>query len=281
MKKLKVLLITTLAVMSTFSFVMIVYATLANQDGLYVDVTTNKDNYSVNEDIEVTIKLENRNNYAVENISIEGIIPEGLNLKSGQDNKQVESLEANESIELSFTAIKDEETERQTEIETDEGTEKETDEQTERQTEKVTEKQTEQQTEKTTEKQTERQTEKVTEKQTEQQTEKITEKQTERQTEKVIVDKRIKVKSIKLNKKKITLKRKQSIKLKATIKPKNATNKKIKWTSSNKKVVKVNSKGKITALRKGRAKIYAKAKDGSGKKAVCIVTVKNVVKKKK
>jgi len=269
MKKLKVLLITTLAVMSTFSFVMIVYATLANQDGLYVDVTTNKDNYSVNEDIEVTIKLENRNNYAVENISIEGIIPEGLNLKSGQDNKQVESLEANESIELSFTAIKDEETERQTEIETEEGTEKETEEQTE------------QQTEKTTEKQTERQTEKVTEEQTEQQTEKITEKQTERQTEKVIVDKKIKVKSIKLNKKKITLKRKQSIKLKATIKPKNATNKKIKWTSSNKKVVKVNSKGKITALRKGRAKIYAKAKDGSGKKAVCIVTVKNVVKKKK
>jgi len=257
MKKLKVLLITTLAVMSTFSFVMIVYATLANQDGLYVDVTTNKDNYSVNEDIEVTIKLENRNNYPVENISIDGIIPEGLNLKSGQDNKQVESLEANESIELSFTAIKDEETERQTEIETEEGTEKETEEQTERQTEKVTEKQTEQQTEK------------------------ITEKQTERQTEKVIVDKKIKVKSIKLNKKKITLKRKQSIKLKATIKPKNATNKKIKWTSSNKKVVKVNSKGKITALRKGRAKIYAKAKDGSGKKVVCIVTVKNVVKKKK
>lgn len=48
------------------------------------------------------------------------------------------------------------------------------------------------------------------------------------------------------------------------------TKKKIKWSSSNKKVVKVNKKGKITALRKGSA--IVKARKGN-KKYVCKVKV--------
>ncbi|MCI5806980.1 MAG: Ig-like domain-containing protein, partial [Clostridium sp.] len=48
------------------------------------------------------------------------------------------------------------------------------------------------------------------------------------------------------------------------------TKKKVRWTSSNKKIVKVNKKGKITALRKGSATITAK----TGKKRyVCKVKV--------
>jgi len=203
-KRRKLLTVFLFMAVSVFSIGLIVYASSLEQDGLYAEITTNKNSYSVNEDIKITIKLENRNDYAVENISIDGIIPKDLTLKSGQANKQVARLEPKQKVELSFTAIK-----------------------------------------------------------------------------KATVNRKIKVKSIKLNKKKITLKPKQSKKLKATVKPKNATNKKIKWTSSNRKVVKVNSKGKITALKKGKVKIYAKAKDGSGKKAVCTVTVKKAVKKKK
>lgn len=58
---------------------------------------------------------------------------------------------------------------------------------------------------------------------------------------------------IKLNKKKIVLNVGQSTTLKLK-----GTSKKIKWTSSNKKVAKVSSKGKVTAKKAGTAKITAK-----------------------
>ena len=91
--------------------------------------------------------------------------------------------------------------------------------------------------------------------------------------------KKIKVKKIKLNKTRYTLYKGKSFTLKATVTPKNATNKKIKWTSSKTRVATVNSKGKVTAKGPGTATITAKARDGSGKKAKCKVTVKVRVKK--
>ena len=65
--------------------------------------------------------------------------------------------------------------------------------------------------------------------------------------------------------------------LKTQVLPSNAKNKKIKWTSSNKKVAYVNSKGKVTGKKKGSATIYATAKDGSKKRAKLKVTVGNRV----
>ncbi|MDR0519509.1 MAG: Ig-like domain-containing protein, partial [Clostridiales Family XIII bacterium] len=70
------------------------------------------------------------------------------------------------------------------------------------------------------------------------------------------------VTKVKLNKKTLTLKKGAKYTLKATVTPKNATNKKLKWTSSNKKVVKVSSKGKVTALKKGTAIITVKTHNG-------------------
>ena len=71
--------------------------------------------------------------------------------------------------------------------------------------------------------------------------------------------------SVKLNKKKITLCTGETYQLKVT-----GTNKKVKWSTSNKKVATV-KKGKVTAKRKGTAKITAKV----GKnKYTCKVTVK-------
>ena len=64
-------------------------------------------------------------------------------------------------------------------------------------------------------------------------------------------------------------------KLTATVRPSNATNKKVPWTSSNKKIATVTQTGKVKGIKAGTAKITVKAKDGSGKKAVCTVTVKN------
>lgn len=95
-----------------------------------------------------------------------------------------------------------------------------------------------------------------------------------KQTYFTIADK-IPVTRITLNKSKITLAKKgKTCKLKATVAPKDATDIKVTWKSSNKKVAKVNKSGKVTAVKKGKCKITCTASDGSGIKAVCSVKVK-------
>ncbi len=79
------------------------------------------------------------------------------------------------------------------------------------------------------------------------------------------------VKKVKLNKKKATLKKGKTLTLKAVLTPQNASEK-VTWSSSNKKVAKVNKKGKVTARKKGTAVITVKT--ASGKKATCKITVK-------
>lgn len=58
-----------------------------------------------------------------------------------------------------------------------------------------------------------------------------------------------------------------------TVKPSNTNDKRIQWSSSDKSIAKVNSKGKITAVSNGTAVITAMAKDGSKKKATCTIYV--------
>lgn len=64
--------------------------------------------------------------------------------------------------------------------------------------------------------------------------------------------------------------------LKASVTPKNAYNKKVNWTTSNKAVATVASNGVVKGVKAGTATITAKAADGSNKKASCVVTVKAV-----
>ncbi|MBQ6361460.1 MAG: Ig-like domain-containing protein [Lachnospiraceae bacterium] len=85
-------------------------------------------------------------------------------------------------------------------------------------------------------------------------------------------------KKIKLNKKKLTLTVGKSYKLKATVSPKKA-NKKVKWKSSNKKVVTVTSKGKLKAKKAGKATITCTSKANKKIRATCKVTVKKKAKK--
>lgn len=85
------------------------------------------------------------------------------------------------------------------------------------------------------------------------------------------------VKSVKLNKTKAIMDIEDKITLKATIKPSNASNKALKWTSSNKKVVKVTSKGVLKPVATGTATITVTSLDG-GFKATCKITVVKRVK---
>ncbi len=77
--------------------------------------------------------------------------------------------------------------------------------------------------------------------------------------------------NIRLNVSKMTLKKGKTYQLKATLAP-NKSIVKVIYSSSNSNVATVNSKGKITARKKGKAVITAKT--SCGKKASCTVIVK-------
>ncbi len=81
------------------------------------------------------------------------------------------------------------------------------------------------------------------------------------------------VKKVKINSKNFVLSAGGTKKLTAKVTPKKNVYKKVVWTSSNKKVATVTSKGVVKGLREGSAKITASAVDGSKKKASVTVTV--------
>lgn len=85
--------------------------------------------------------------------------------------------------------------------------------------------------------------------------------------------KEVKVSKITLNKTQAGMKKGETLTLKAVVAPEKATNKGIKWSSSNTKVAAVDKNGKVKALQNGTATIKATAKDGSGVSASCKITV--------
>lgn len=82
---------------------------------------------------------------------------------------------------------------------------------------------------------------------------------------------KVKTKGLKLSKKRLTLKQKASYVLDTERRPVTGAGK-IRYESSNPKVAKVNQKGVVKAVKKGKAVITARV--AGGKKAVCKVTVK-------
>lgn len=83
---------------------------------------------------------------------------------------------------------------------------------------------------------------------------------------------------ISLNTSKITLGAKETYSLKTSVKPSRCTDSK-RYTTSNKRVATVNSSGKITAKKPGRATITVTT--GSGKTDTCVVEVKKAPAKVK
>lgn len=82
-----------------------------------------------------------------------------------------------------------------------------------------------------------------------------------------------KVVSVKLSAKSKTIKKGKSFTLKATVLPTNANMKAVTFTSTNKKVATVNSKGKVNAKKVGKTTIIVTTKDGK-KQAKCTLKVK-------
>ena len=81
---------------------------------------------------------------------------------------------------------------------------------------------------------------------------------------------------VKLNRANLAMSAGESYTLKATVLPKDATNKDVTWSSSNKKIAKVSSKGVVKALNSGKATITVKTADGKFTKKCVVTVVKNV-----
>ena len=81
------------------------------------------------------------------------------------------------------------------------------------------------------------------------------------------------VSQITLNKAETSISVGNSETLTATVAPENAANKALTWASSDEEVATVAPDGTVTAVKAGAATITATAADGSGKSAVCKVTV--------
>ncbi|MGN0507334.1 MAG: Ig-like domain-containing protein [Lachnospiraceae bacterium] len=81
------------------------------------------------------------------------------------------------------------------------------------------------------------------------------------------------VTSIKLNHSALTIIQGQSAALIATVQPSNATYKTVTFSADDDSIVMVEEDGVITGLKPGTTMVYARAKDNSGKYAMCYVTV--------
>ena len=91
--------------------------------------------------------------------------------------------------------------------------------------------------------------------------------------ERTVTPEIVPVSQITLNKAEISISVGNSETLTATVAPENAANKALTWASSDEDVATVAPDGTVTAVKAGAATITATAADGSGKSAVCKVTV--------
>ncbi len=87
------------------------------------------------------------------------------------------------------------------------------------------------------------------------------------------VDKSVVPTSVSLNKTSMTLGKNETTKLTATVAPNNATDKTVKWRTSNSKILTVEKNGNVKAINNGTAWITARTVNGKEKS--CKITVKN------
>ncbi len=89
----------------------------------------------------------------------------------------------------------------------------------------------------------------------------------------VKVKKKVSVQSVNLNASSKKISKGKTLKLKAEVYPTGASFPELKWTSSDSKVARVDSKGNVKALKAGKAVITCTSVDNPMCKAICVITV--------
>ena len=80
-----------------------VFAATTTQDGLEVILTTDKQIYTPDEQITVSVSVNNTINYDLSNVSLTSEIPEGYQLTEKTDNiRQIGELSAGEKVDFTF-----------------------------------------------------------------------------------------------------------------------------------------------------------------------------------
>lgn len=107
MKKMKKLYAILLVVFVFFTaMTTTAFAADVSQDGLEVSLVTDKEAYNQGEQIAVTLAVKNTNEFAVKNVTLENLIPDGYVLADGASaTKELESLEPSETAELAVTFV--------------------------------------------------------------------------------------------------------------------------------------------------------------------------------
>lgn len=105
MKQARKIPILLLAILLSIAMLTVsAYAATSSHDGMKVTLKTDKSVYQKGESITATLTVTNTNDFAVSNVSLENVIPEGYTLAEGNEAmKQVESLEAGETTTLTVT----------------------------------------------------------------------------------------------------------------------------------------------------------------------------------
>lgn len=110
MKKLIKIVTVALIVLITLNcFNLTVFATEKTQDGLSATIISDKKSYNSDEDIKLSLKVTNTNDYEVDNVSLSAILPDGLKLKNEQNiENAVDKLGSGESLSLDLVLIQKE-----------------------------------------------------------------------------------------------------------------------------------------------------------------------------
>lgn len=107
MKKAKKLLAALFGVVMLVSCmtISVFAAETVTQDGLNAVIQTNKDSYTANEDIKITVTVTNTNTFEVKNVSIESLLPDALTLKDGDLKSKTVDLQPGETLSISCVAV--------------------------------------------------------------------------------------------------------------------------------------------------------------------------------
>lgn len=100
----KILSVIVALVILTVTACLTVFATQKSQDGLEVQIVTDKENYSTNESIKTSITVKNTNDYEISNLTVKANLPENFKLVDGDTKKSQEILKSDKTFVLNFTS---------------------------------------------------------------------------------------------------------------------------------------------------------------------------------
>ncbi|MGN0499347.1 MAG: VWA domain-containing protein [Acutalibacteraceae bacterium] len=104
LKKLSAIIVALVIMLSVAS--VQAFAATTTQDGLEVSLTTDKEEYSKNDQIVATLSVKNTNDTSVTNVSLENFIPNGYKLADKmQAIKQLETLNSGETATFAVTYV--------------------------------------------------------------------------------------------------------------------------------------------------------------------------------